>query len=126
MVSIARGRIAMKPRMTAAGIVAATVLLAMTSLASLAAGPFEGVWRVQDSSGKPMEITLSDGGKAAANRHGMSGTWSEEGNAAVIKWNTGWTTKIEKEGDHYRHVAYSKGQSPSGPPHNSSDAERVR
>jgi len=107
-------------------IAAAAVTLAVTSLASLAAGSFEGVWRVQDSSGKPMEITLSDGGKAAASRQGMSGTWSEEGDAAVIKWNTGWTTKIEKQGNQYKHLAYRKGQAPSGPPNNSSAAEKLR
>jgi hypothetical protein len=116
----------MKFRAAAAEILAATVILAMTGFASFAAGPFEGVWKVQDSSGKPMEITLSGNGKAEGSVHGMSGTWKEEGNDAVITWNTGWTTKIEKEDGHYKHMAYRKGQPPSGTPNNSSDAEKVK
>jgi hypothetical protein len=117
----------MKFRATVTGILSATMVLAMTGFVSFAADrSFEGVWQVQDSSGKPMEITLSGGGKAAANRHGMSGTWKEEGKEVVITWNTGWTTKIEKEDDHYKHTAYRKGQSLSSPPNNSSDAEKVK
>ena len=116
----------MKFRAKAAGTVAATVVLAMMGFASVAASPFEGVWKVQDSSGKPMEITLSAGGKAAGSVHGTSGAWTEEGKAAVITWNTGWTTKIEKEDGHYKHTAYRKGQSLDGTPNNSSDAEKVR
>jgi hypothetical protein len=116
----------MKLRTTAAGMLAGAVILGMTSVGSLGAGPFEGVWKVQDSSGKPMDVTLSPDGKASADRHGMSGTWKQEGNGAVITWNTGWTTKIEKRGDHFTHTAYGKGQPPSGPPHNSSAAEKVQ
>src|SRR5215470_3825619 len=51
----------------------------------------------------PFEITLSSGGAAKATRgEGMTGTWKEEGNSAVITWNTGWTTKITKEGNRYQ------------------------
>ncbi len=32
----------------------------------------------------------------------MNGTWKEDGNAAVITWDTGWTTKITKEGNQYK------------------------
>jgi hypothetical protein len=105
---------------------ASAVWLAMSGPASFAADPYEGVWKVQDSSGKPMEITLSSGGKASANGHRMSGTWKEEGNAAVISWSTGWTTKIEKQDGGYKHSAYRKGQPPTGTPNNSSDAEKVK
>src|SRR5215470_17157258 len=50
----------------------------------------------------PFEITLSSGGAAKATRgEGMTGTWKEEGNSAVITWNTGWKTKITKEGNRY-------------------------
>ena len=40
---------------------------------------------------------------------GLTGTWKEEGNAAVISRNTGRVTKIAKEGDHYKKTAYKKG-----------------
>jgi len=56
----------------------------------------------------------------------MTGTWKEEGNAAVITWNTGWTTKITKEGNQYKKTAYRKGQALDAPPANSSDAERAK
>src|ERR1700687_5915264 len=90
--------------------VTAACLIGMTSLSSLAASSFEGVWKVKDTAEQPFEITLSSGGVAKATRgEGMTGTWKEEGNAAVITWTTGWTTKITKEGDQYKKTAYRKG-----------------
>jgi hypothetical protein len=91
--------------------VTAACLMGIMSLESLAASPFEGVWKVKDTAGQPFEITLSSGGVAKATRgEGMTGTWKEEGNAAVITWNTGWTTKITKEGNQYKKTAYRKRQ----------------
>lgn len=93
--------------------------------ASFAAGTFEGTWKVQNSAGKPFEITLSQNSAAKADRgEGMSGTWKAEDNAAVISWNTGWTTKITKEGNRYKKAAWKKGQSLSSAPANTSDAEK--
>jgi hypothetical protein len=56
----------------------------------------------------------------------MTGTWKEEGNSAVITWNTGWTTKITKEGDRYVKTAYGKGQSLTATPRNTSEAEKAK
>jgi hypothetical protein len=82
---------------------------------------------VKDTAGQPFEITLSGGGAAKASRgEGMVGTWKEEGKTAVITWNTGWTTKIAKEGDQYKKTAYGKGQPLDGPPANSTDAQKVK
>ena len=109
-----------------AAVISACCIGIMT-LASLAESPFEGVWKVKDTAGQPFEITLSSGGVAKATRgEGMTGTWKEEGNAAVITWNTGWTTKITKEGNQYKKTAYRKGQALDAPPANSSDAERAK
>jgi hypothetical protein len=103
------------------------IFVAVTSLTTLAASAFEGVWKVKDTAGKPFEITLSNGGAAKATRgEGMIGTWKEEGNAAVITWDTGWTTKIIKEGNQYKKAAYRQGQASDAAPANSSDAERVK
>jgi hypothetical protein len=44
----------------------------------------------------------------------------------VIRWKTGWTTKITNEGGQYRKTAYRKGQALDAPPANSSDAERAK
>jgi hypothetical protein len=108
-------------------VLAAVFAIAMTTFSSLAASDFEGVWKVKDTAGKTFEITLSSGGAAKASRgEGMVGTWKEEGNTAVITWNTGWTTKITKERDQYKKAAYGKGQPLDGPPTNSTDAQKVK
>jgi hypothetical protein len=111
----------MKKAVTAA--VTAVWLLGAAGSAALAASPFEGVWKVKDTAGHPFEITLLSGGAAKASRgEGMTGTWKEEGDSAVISWRTGWTTKITKKGNGYLKEAYRKGQSA---PANTSDAEKA-
>lgn len=106
---------------------AAVLILAMTHVASFAASEFEGVWKVADSGGKAFEITLAaDGAATASHSAGMTGTWKEEGGAAVIIWNTGWTTKIAKDGDKYTKTAFKKGDPLDGKPANSSAAEKVK
>ena len=78
----------------------AAVIAGATAFAALAASPFEGTWSVKDTDGKAFEITLGTDGKATSTHpKEMTGTWAEEGGAAVVKWNSGWTTKIVKDGD---------------------------
>ncbi len=109
-------------------ILMAALALTMTTFASLGASQFEGAWKVTDTSGKAFEITLGSDGSAKADRtaEGMTGTWKEEGSAAVITWDTGWTTKISKEGDKYTKAAFKKGEPTSGKPTNTSDAEKIK
>lgn len=38
--------------------------------------------------------------------------WKEDGDRAVPRWRTGWTTKIAREGDRYIHTSYRNGTSP--------------
>jgi hypothetical protein len=87
-----------------------------------------GTWKVSDTSGAPFEIVLTEDGKATANRSGeaLSGTWKEDNGAAVITWSEGWTTKIAKEGDAYKKLAWDKGVSTDSPPTNTSSAEKVK
>ena len=107
--------------------VVAAWLIATMSSASFAASDFEGVWKVKDTAGKQFEITLSGGGAAKATRgEGLTGSWKEEGNAAVITWNTGWTTKITKNGNRYEKAAFRKGEPLTGKPASSSDAKKVK
>jgi len=113
-------------RKLAIAAVTATCLFSVTSFAALTASPFEGVWKVKDTAGHPFEITLSSDGAAKATRgEAMTGTWKEEGDSAVITWNTGWTTKITKQGNKYVKAAYRKGQSLTAAPANTSDAEKT-
>jgi carbon monoxide dehydrogenase subunit G len=108
-------------------ILAAVFAIGVMAVACFAASEFEGAWKVTDTEGKPFEITLSGDGTATASRgEGMVGTWKQEGNTAVITWKTGWTTKITKDGEHYKKTAFGKGQPLDGPPANSSDAEKVK
>jgi hypothetical protein len=100
---------------------AALMISVMTAVTAFAASEFEGVWSVKDKDGKPFEITLSAGGKATSTHaKQMTGTWTEEGGAAVIKWDSGWTTKIVKEGDHYVKQAFKK----DGTAASTSDAQK--
>ncbi len=96
--------------------------------AALAGEGFAGVWSVKDTDGKDFNITLTADGKASAERsgEGMSGTWKKDGDAAVITWNSGWTTKIKKSGDGYVKSAYGKGVPLDGEPTNTSAAKMVK
>jgi hypothetical protein len=109
-------------------VLTATIAIAMTAVASFAASEFEGLWNVSDTAGKAFQIKLASDGSATANRasEGMTGTWKEEGSAAVITWNTGWTTKITKEGSKYTKSAFKKGEPMDGKPANSSVAEKAK
>jgi len=106
--------------MKAAALALSAVLMAANAFA---ASSWEGVWKVKDSSGQPFEITLAADGTAKASLHEeMVGTWKESGKSAVIKWKTGWTTKITKSGDKFKKTGYRPG---AKKPSNSSDAEKV-
>jgi len=108
-------------------VVSAACFLGVTSFAAVAQNTFEGMWKAKDTAGRPFEITLSSGGVAKATRgEGMTGTWKEEGNSAVITWNTGRPTKITKQGNRYIKTAYGKGQSLTATPANTSDAEKAK
>lgn len=101
--------------------------VALTACSDSDTGEFAGTWKVADTGGKPFQITLSADGKAKADREGegMEGSWKKDGHTAVISWNTGWTTKIMKDGDKYTKVAYEKGGS-NDAPKNSTPAEKVK
>ena len=107
----------------AATILAALVATVMTAFAGFAASDYEGTWAVKDTSGTPFDITLAAGGKASATHpKGMSGTWKEDGGAAVISWDSGWTSKIAKSGDKYVKTTFKKGEPLDGKPAGTSDA----
>jgi hypothetical protein len=111
--------------------IAALTIAGMTALAAACSDgggdDFQGTWKVADTGGQAFEIVLAADGKASANRsgEGMSGTWKKDGAAAVITWDTGWTTKIQKDGDKFTKVAYEKG-GPTSEPKNTSPAEKVK
>ena len=94
------------------GLAVVAFAIALMGAGALAASPFEGKWKVEDTKGNPFEITLSDNGSAKGNRsgEGLTGTWKTEGDSAVISWDSGWTTKITKQGQGYKKTASEKGK----------------
>jgi hypothetical protein len=111
---------------TTTAAVALAFAIALAACSNSTPSQYAGSWKVKDTSGADFEIVLASDGKATADRkgEGLSGTWKEEGGAAVIKWDSGWTTKISKEGDAYKKTAYEKDASAA--PSNSSDAVKVK
>jgi hypothetical protein len=93
---------------------------------NLSSSEFSGTWMVEDSDGNPFEITLFGSGTAEANRagEGLTGSWSESDDrtSAIIRWDTGWTTKITRAGEGYIKTAYD---SSAAAPTNTSEAEKV-
>ena len=95
-----------KSRTIAMGIVAAAALALSTGAAF--ADHFVGTWKVKDSAGKDFQIVVAKDGTATADRsgEGMTGKWAEEGDSVTITWDTGWKTKIVKDGDGFKKTAY--------------------
>jgi uncharacterized lipoprotein NlpE involved in copper resistance len=87
------------------------------SAGAFAASEFEGKWQVTDTKGKPFEITLSsdDTAKGKRTEKGLNGTWKAMGNAALITWDSEWTTKITKKGNTFEKTALQNGK-PVGQP----------
>jgi hypothetical protein len=109
----------------------ATAIMFLVAVASSSAraapNDFQGTWEVRDSSGNPFDITLLADGKATSTLHpDQTGSWKEQGSAAVITWSTGWTSKIEQSEGHYTRTAYRPGRQPSDSPNHTSDAQRVK
>jgi uncharacterized lipoprotein NlpE involved in copper resistance len=108
-------------------LVAALFALALTAASAFAATEFDGTWNTQDTQGNPFKITLTADGKATADRadEGLTGTWKAVGDAAVINWDTGWVTKIVKQGDTFQKQAFEKGDT-SGTPTHTAEAEKQK
>lgn len=105
------------------GAFAALAFAVALSASAFAAEGFVGKYKTTDTEGKPFTIWLSDDGKAKGDRadEGLAGMWKEEGNAAVITWDSGWVTKITKDGSSYKKTAEKDGK-PAG---SGADAEKV-
>jgi hypothetical protein len=108
---------------TTAAFAAIALAIVLTAGSVLAAEGFVGKYKTTDTNGKPFTIWLSDDGSAKGDRadEGLQGMWKEQGNAAVIAWDTEWTTKITKDGDKYTKTTEKDGK-PVGSP---ADAEKV-
>ena len=99
---------------TTAGF-AALALAVVLSVSAFAAEGFVGKYQTVDTEGQKFTIWLSEDGSAKGDRadEGLQGMWKEEGNAAVITWDTGWVTKLAKNGDAFTKTAMKDGK-PAG------------
>jgi hypothetical protein len=106
-----------------AAFAALAFAIVLTSAAGFAAEGFVGKYKTTDTEGKAFTIWLSDDGVAKGDRanEGLAGMWKEEGSAAVITWDSGWVTKISKDGDKYKKTAEKDGKAVGNP----ADAEKV-
>lgn len=112
-------------KMTTAAVALAFAVALAACGNNTSSNQYAGTWKTKDTAGGDFEITLAADGKASANRgsEALTGTWKEDGGAAVIKWDSGWTTKIAKEGDVYKKTGYDKDASAASA---SSDAVKVK
>ena len=104
--------------------VTAALVIALCTGVAFAASDFVGKYKTTDTKGKEMSITLAEDGSATGHRmdESLKGTWKEEGGAALITWGeSGWTTRITKEGDKYSSAASKDGK----PLKNNRETEKV-
>jgi hypothetical protein len=108
---------------TTASVAAIALAITLIGATAVAASGFVGKWKVTDTKGEAFTIWLSNDGVAKGDRagEGLAGMWKEEGDAAVITWESGWVTTIAKDGDSYKKSTAQDGK-PVGSP---SAAEKV-
>ncbi|OIQ87419.1 hypothetical protein GALL_307140 [mine drainage metagenome] len=118
----------MATRFNKVSVLLAVIALFIGFAGNALAGDYEGKWILNDTNGAPFEATLSkDGTASGTHKDAMKhGTWKEEDGAAVIHWNTGWTTRIAKQGNKYVKSAFKPGASLQDTPTNTSEARKKK
>jgi len=108
------------------GVITIALLMLMSIGVSLGAD-WAGKYLTEDSKDHAFTITLSRDGKATGEKHGtvLKGTWSADSGAAVIKWTTGWTTKLSHDGDGYIKTAFRPGTPMTEKPTSTVAAKKV-
>lgn len=103
------------------------VALVMAGAGAAFAGDWAGKYVTEDSKGHTFNIALAADGKATGEKqgHAMEGTWTNENDAAVIKWTTGWTTVLSRDGDGYRKTVYRPGLALTDEPTHTIKAEKT-
>jgi hypothetical protein len=101
----------------AAALAAIAFAVVLAGTAGFAAEGFVGKYKTTDTKGEPFTIWLSNDGVAKGDRanEGLAGMWKEEGNAAVITWDSEWVTKITKDGDKYTKTTEKDGKTVGEP-----------
>ncbi|HML92364.1 hypothetical protein [Methyloceanibacter sp.] len=105
----------------------AAALLAIAGANAGFAADWAGKYLTEDSKGNAFRIVLAAGGEATGEKqgHAMEGTWTNENGAAVIKWTTGWTTVLSRDGEGYRKTVYRPGLALTDKPTHTIKAEKT-
>jgi hypothetical protein len=100
----------------AAVLGAAVFAIALSACDGAPDSGFAGKYKTQDTQGNPMEITLMEDGSASGKRgdESLTGSWKDDGGAAMITWSEEWQTKLAKDGDKYSKTAYKDGSADGG------------
>ena len=106
------------------GAFTAVALAFALTISAFAASGFVGTWETTAGRDQKTTIWLSDDGAAKADVGGraLAGKWTEDGDTAAITWDSGWVTKLTKEGDAYKTTTLKKDGKPFGQP---ADAKKV-
>ncbi|MHA1133669.1 MAG: hypothetical protein ACTSRM_05225 [Alphaproteobacteria bacterium] len=109
-----------------AAAVLAAIVAVLASTASLA-GDLTGTYMTEDTKGNAFRIVLAGDGMATGSKdgHDLNGIWTEDGDAAVIKWSTGWITTLARDGDAYKKAVYRPGTPLDGPPTQTTGAKKL-
>ncbi len=94
----------------------ATVLAVLLGVGVSHAADWAGTYMTEDTKGNAFKIALRADATARGEKDGhvLEGSWSADGQSAVIKWTTGWTTKLSPDGDAYSKTAYRPGVPTTG------------
>lgn len=108
------------------GAIVAT-LLTLLSISAGFASDWPGTYATEDTKGNAFTITLGTDGMARGEKEGhvLEGSWSVDGASALIKWTTGWTTKLSTDGDSYTKTAYRPGSPVTDEGGNATPAKKV-
>ncbi|WP_372930711.1 hypothetical protein [Methyloceanibacter sp.] len=109
-----------------AAAVLAAIVAVLASTASFA-GDQTGTYMTEDTKGNAFRIVLAGDGMATGSKdgHDLNGTWTKDGDAAVIKWSTGWITTLARDGDAYKKAVHRPGTPLDGPPTHTTGAKKL-
>jgi len=115
------------PRNKWANWVIAAMLTALAGVGVSHAADWAGTYMTEDTKGNAFKIALFADATARGEKggHVLEGSWSADGPSAVIKWTTGWTTKLSLDGDNYTKTAYRPGAPTTGEGGKTTPAEKV-
>ena len=102
---------------------AMAVVLSM-AFAAFAASEFDGTWTTKDGEGNSVDVTIGDGKAVSDHPVATAGTVTDEGGSAVIRWTSGWTSVLSKQGEDFVLNSFEKGAPLDGQPTLSSPAQK--